>query len=651
MANFFERLRQRKNAKKIIPVILVLDGSDRMSAENFELINSALAAAVEEYAAYNLRADGEDRIRLAILQYSDLPRWIGGGLTEPDGLRLPLASSFGKNNLGAALSELNSGLSKEKLFSDPAVATKAHIFFIIDSMPDDNWFAPLKALEQNGFYHEAEKHAIATSLRVSRMLLTELVGSLDSFDRLDPGKDLISRVNTIRKMLTSVVARSAYSPAAPQPIPAASFPGASRPESAPRPTAAYSVPTPPKQSSFHRTESRADLFDPDEFAPAMPGSSGVNIFDDCAPSAFSAPRGCSSSAWSEADDFSKTMNLSDLFVPFGDGQPSYSMPSPPPPTSSYAPPPAPMPAYAPAPREEGMAGHSFCPVCGSVVASGALFCSTCGTRVTPPAPPKVNVTQVQFSAVVPKRFVKGEYAMIDIAVYEELYRRVVESIIDNADGEVREVLGGFRDIEDRTEIRIRLFSPDLDLSDCEEAQTWRGKYLTFSFPVEIPEDYAKKQILFIANVYFNDLIATKLKFVANCSSGQEQRLRPERQDVLRAFISYASQDRSRVATIIQGMQKARPDMDIFFDVESLRSGQYWERALQEEIESRDVLFLCWSNFARDSAWVEKEWRYALRNKGLDAIEPIPLVSPAECPPPQELSAKSFNDRALLYQKY
>ena len=63
------------------------------------------------------------------------------------------------------------------------------------------------------------------------------------------------------------------------------------------------------------------------------------------------------------------------------------------------------------------------------------------------------------------------------------------------------------------------------------------------------------------------------------------------------------------AAIIQGMKKARPDLDVFFDVDSLRNGDDWERDLHEEIERRDVLFLCWSHFARESKWVmNAEWR-------------------------------------------
>ena len=172
-------------------------------------------------------------------------------------------------------------------------------------------------------------------------------------------------------------------------------------------------------------------------------------------------------------------------------------------------------------------------------------------------------------------------------------------------------------------------------------------YLDYNFAVFLPENYAKHQVFFSASVYIDDVIATRLKFVAKCSSAAEQKLTVTREDVLSAFISYASQDRNRVATVIQGMKKVRPDMDVFFDVENLRSGEDWELALHREIEKRDVFFLCWSNYARQSKWVNMEWRYALSQKGPECIEPIPFETPDICPPPSELSGKHFNDK-LLY---
>lgn len=103
-----------------------------------------------------------------------------------------------------------------------------------------------------------------------------------------------------------------------------------------------------------------------------------------------------------------------------------------------------------------------------------------------------------------------------------------------------------------------------------------------------------------------------------------------------------------MAIIVQGMKKVRPELDIFFDVDSLRSGDDWEHALWREIDNRDVLFLCWSKHARDSKWVNAEWRYALTNKGVDCIEPVPIDPPGICPPPAELSRKHFNDKLLYF---
>ena len=291
-------------------------------------------------------------------------------------------------------------------------------------------------------------------------------------------------------------------------------------------------------------------------------------------------------------------------------------------------------------------GYGMCRICGNVFNQVTNYCPECGTKVIIEKP-AVALDKVQFSAVAPKTFVKGDYSVVEILMYEEAFRHVVQEAIDNADDPVKETKSGFLTAERETKITVMISSPDFEIEDNTESQIWQGGYLNFSFAVEVPEQYKKRQVLFVASVYFNDIIATRLKFVAKCKSLSEQKIELTREDVLSAFVSYASQDRNRVAMIIQGMKKARPDMDIFFDVDSLRSGDDWESALWREIDKRDILFLCWSKYARDSKWVDAEWRYAFKNKGPDSIEPVPIDPPGSCPPPDELSRKHFNDK-LLY---
>lgn len=306
----------------------------------------------------------------------------------------------------------------------------------------------------------------------------------------------------------------------------------------------------------------------------------------------------------------------------------------------------PFPNSIKVPEGKIAGGYGMCRICGKIFDQATNYCPECGTKVVVEKP-VVTLDKVQFSALAPKTFVKGDYSVIEILMYEEAFRHVVQEAIDNADDPVKETKSGFLTAEREAKITVMISSPDFEIEDNTESQIWKGGYLSFSFAVEVPEQYKKRQILFVASVYINDIIATRLKFVAKCKSLIEQKIEVTREDVLSAFVSYASQDRNRVAMIIQGMKKARPDMDIFFDVDSLRSGDDWEKALWREIDKRDVLFLCWSKYARDSKWVDAEWRYALKNKGPDSIEPVPIDPPGSCPPPDELSRKHFNDK-LLY---
>ena len=259
----------------------------------------------------------------------------------------------------------------------------------------------------------------------------------------------------------------------------------------------------------------------------------------------------------------------------------------------------------------------------------------------------IEMCDVQFSAVVQKKAALSEYLSVDIIMYEEDYRRFVDERLDET---VKEIKSGYHNVAKESKIKVVLSSKDIDIDDCEEEGIWQGKYLELGFAVEVPEQYSKKQILLCASVYVNDLIATKLKLIVDVQKEEAQKVGVERDDVMSAFVSYASEDRDRVAAIVQGMKKARPDLDVFFDVESLRSGQKWKEVLGNEIDKSSVLFLCWSRFAKESEWVEFEWRYALEKKGEDFIDPIPIDPPELCPPPAELQQKHFNDRMIYVIK-
>ena len=91
------------------------------------------------------------------------------------------------------------------------------------------------------------------------------------------------------------------------------------------------------------------------------------------------------------------------------------------------------------------------------------------------------------------------------------------------------------------------------------------------------------------------------------------------------------------------MKKIAPDLDVFLDALSLRSGDLWEQLLAEEVVSKDIFYLFWSRNAAKSAWVKKEWQHALASRGIDYIDPVPLETPEFAPPPNALRALHFGD--------
>lgn len=111
-----------------------------------------------------------------------------------------------------------------------------------------------------------------------------------------------------------------------------------------------------------------------------------------------------------------------------------------------------------------------------------------------------------------------------------------------------------------------------------------------------------------------------------------------------AFASYASNDRPEVARRVQMLRLA--GIKCFQDVLDLEPGDRWQQELWRRIDQADVLFLFWSPHARDSEWVEREWKYGLKQRGLDFIRPVVLQRKPLVEPPAELADLHFNDRIL-----
>ena len=259
---------------------------------------------------------------------------------------------------------------------------------------------------------------------------------------------------------------------------------------------------------------------------------------------------------------------------------------------------------------------------------------------------------VTFSVTAPRMITCGSSFILDVWAFLPDYRnKMTEQATEAQKGRAihsRSKAGV--PLENETAVNVELSIPDFSIQD-EDTINWNGSISNCNFQIRVPSNLAFGNYLGTAKFYVGVAMIAKLNFELEVGTIEKASvdITSYEHKIKSAFASYASVDRDRVLGRIQGMQKVLPDLDVFFDVASLRSGESWEQRLREEIDIRDVFYLFWSQAAKKSEYVEKEWRLALSLKGIDYINPVPLESPKRTPPPRELAKLHFNEWTLAFE--
>jgi hypothetical protein len=203
-------------------------------------------------------------------------------------------------------------------------------------------------------------------------------------------------------------------------------------------------------------------------------------------------------------------------------------------------------------------------------------------------------------------------------------------------------------------VTFMLKANDLEIRDgsttvqsLERTVVWHGTPINIDFIMRVPGDKAEDTVFETVEVLVEGMKIADLILEIHLGQSLDP-LSAHFRSVSSAFASYSRLDIQEVLARLQTIEKLAPGIRVFWDVESIRSGEHWRERLQAELLSRDVLFLFWSSHAAQSEWVNWEWQCALRQRGIDGIEPFPLDQTA---PPPELAALQFADRWVRHLRY
>ena len=265
---------------------------------------------------------------------------------------------------------------------------------------------------------------------------------------------------------------------------------------------------------------------------------------------------------------------------------------------------------------------------------------------------KARQDQVTFSAFCPKTVAANAAFVLSILAYLPEQR---DQAIQRAHtiGSRRKVEVGWKSplmITRNTTITVLVSFDDFVVNEPKDTFEWLGEIAGTDFIVDVPDGIEPREYQGYARVFVGG--CQKARFILRINVGEQTDMElsiHESQPIRTAFASYSESDRPEALQWKQHVKSV--GVDGFVGVLSLRTGENWENRLLEEIPQRDLFCLFWSLAASKSEWVEKEWRAALDARGLDFIQPIPLVDVRDVPPPDRLRKCHFWDDLWTSREY
>ena len=265
-----------------------------------------------------------------------------------------------------------------------------------------------------------------------------------------------------------------------------------------------------------------------------------------------------------------------------------------------------------------------------------------------PKEKQIKGVKVNYSLVSESAIKKNSNFIISLTMFEDKFRKIAKKIKKQFESP-NEKKGTLENIAYDTNILVVMSSDDIPSIKDKQEFTWLGKYYTCEFSGFVPKEYDKNSFVISFDIYVNGVKVTRIKTIINLKNNSAGMLVFSKEDVKRIFFSYSSQDRDIVLNIVDKINKSfNYDIDFFLDVLSLRAGDNWEERIYNEINLSDTFCLIWSKNAYGSTWVEIEWKYALKKKGLGCINPINLEpNDKSLPIPKELEKIHFAYYPLL----
>lgn len=192
--------------RKELHVFYILDTSGSMIGTPIAELNHAMeecTEALKEVAKNN----GDAKLKIAVMEFNSNCKWVTDHGPEPvEDFEWEYLEAGGLTSMGAALTELDSQLRRDKFLSSMTGAFMPVLIFMTDGIATDDYDRPLTEIRKNKWFKHGTKIGFAISDEADEKMIASVVGNSEAViktNNLALFKKLISFVSVRASMLAS----------------------------------------------------------------------------------------------------------------------------------------------------------------------------------------------------------------------------------------------------------------------------------------------------------------------------------------------------------------------------------------------------------------------------------------------------------------
>ncbi len=198
-------------ARKILPIIYVIDTSGSMAYDRIESVNQAMYQTVDVMKDIAHREPNAE-IKIGILTFASGAEWRTKDATGKPSL-IYMEDFYwndleagGLTDIGDALNELHDKMSRYSFFSDEVGYKMPVIIFLSDGEPTDDWEGALESIRDNNkWFRYSTKICMAVGEDANEDILARIAGRPDG----RPNSEAVIKItdtDTLKKLIRVVSA-------------------------------------------------------------------------------------------------------------------------------------------------------------------------------------------------------------------------------------------------------------------------------------------------------------------------------------------------------------------------------------------------------------------------------------------------------------